>query len=75
MLQEAGSESDRIRQAYLRFYARPPTGKELEAAEGFIKQYAQALAKDKVAAGRQQRETWAAFCQALFAGAEFLYVN
>jgi hypothetical protein len=73
ILRATTTDTERIRAAYLGFYGRPPSDKELTNAEKFLKQYGDALAKDRVSAPRQQRETWAAFCQALFAGAEFQY--
>jgi len=73
ILKATTTDTERIRSAYLDFYGRPPSDKELMTAEQFLKQYATAIAKDRVPAGRQQRETWAAFCQALFASAEFQY--
>jgi len=42
-------------------------------AEAFLKAYRAQLTKDGVSAGRQERESWSAFCQALFASAEFQY--
>ena len=67
------TETERIRAAYLSFYGRPPGEKELTTAENFLKQYQVQLAKERVAATRQERDAWAAFCQALFASAEFQY--
>ena len=73
LLKSTTTETERIRAAYLAFYGRPPSEKELANAEKFLKAYQGQLAKDRVPAGRQQRETWSAFCQALFASAEFQY--
>ncbi len=67
------TETERIRAAYLAFYGRPPVEKELANAEKFLKAYQEQLAKDRVPAIRRDRETWAAFCQALFASAEFQF--
>ena len=75
LLTAATGESDRVRQAYLRFYARPPAEKELTAAQRFLDRYKQQLAADKVPSVRHEREAWSAFCHALFASAEFLYRN
>ena len=75
LLKTRTSDSDRVRQAYLRFYARPPVEKELTEAARFLAGYKQQLAADRVPASRQDQEAWAAFCQALFASAEFLYRN
>jgi hypothetical protein len=73
LLKSTSTNTERIRTAYLDFYGRPPSDKELMNAEKFVKQYADTLAKDRVPAGRRERDTWAAFCQALFASAEFQY--
>jgi hypothetical protein len=73
LLKTTSTDTERIRSAYLDFYGRPPSDKELTNAEKFLKQYSASLAKDRTPVGRQQRDTWAAFCQALFASAEFQY--
>ncbi len=75
LLTDTTSENDRVRQAYLRFYARPPAEQELAAAQRFLDDYTRQLATDNVPRSRHDREAWAAFCQALFASAEFLYRN
>jgi hypothetical protein len=73
LLKATTTDTERIRAAYLGFYGRPPSDKELTTAERFLKEYSAAIAKDRVPAGRRDRDTWAAFCQALFASAEFQY--
>jgi cytochrome c553 len=73
LLKGTTTDTERIRQAYLSFYGRPPNEKELANAEKFLKAYQEQLAKDRVPAARRERETWAAFTQALFASAEFQY--
>jgi hypothetical protein len=73
LLKSTTTDTERVRAAYLTFYGRPPVEKELTAAADFLTTYKAAVAKDRVPAFRQERETWAAFCQALFASAEFQY--
>jgi cytochrome c553 len=73
LLKDTTTDTERIRQAYLAFYGRPPTEKELASAEQFLKAYQEQLVKDRVVVTKRERETWAAFCQALFASAEFQY--
>jgi hypothetical protein len=73
LLKGTTTDTERVRAAYLTFYGRPPAEKELTAATDFLSAYKAAVAKDRVPAPRQERETWAAFCQALFASAEFQY--
>ena len=41
----------------------------------FLKAYRTQLTKDRVSDLRQERESWSAFCQALFASAEFRYLD
>ena len=52
----------RLTRAYQMCYSRPPSGKELKTAQTFLQDYGEA---------HSRRATWAALCQALFAGAEF----
>jgi hypothetical protein len=73
LLAEATAASARINAAYLAFYGRPPSEKEFAGAERFLAAYAGQLATDRVPPGRRERDTWAAFAQALFASAEFQY--
>jgi hypothetical protein len=73
LLKDTTTDTERIRQAYLSFYGRPPNEKELQNAEKFLKAYTAQLAKDRVPEIRRQKETWAALTQALFASAEFQY--
>jgi hypothetical protein len=65
LLEAHDTEAERIRGAFVRFYSRPPTDREQARAEAFLKAYR--------AQPTNEREAWSAFCQALFAGAEFQY--
>jgi len=68
------SDAERIREAFVRFYSRPPTAREQAGAEAFLAKYrTQLTTKDRASAVTQERELWSAFCQALFASAEFQY--
>ncbi|HSQ57091.1 MAG TPA: DUF1553 domain-containing protein, partial [Gemmata sp.] len=73
LLKGTTTETERIREAYLNFYGRPPGEKELTTAAKFLGDYKAQLVGDRVGPFRRDRETWAAFCQALFASAEFQY--
>jgi hypothetical protein len=73
LIKSNDAESARIREAFVRFYSRAPTAKEHAGAEAFLKAYRAQLTKDRVPALQQERESWSAFCQALFASAEFQY--
>ena len=74
LLRLDGDDTHRIQQAYLTFLGRPPTAAERDRAREFLASFAagtgeEASSKDRVA------DAWAAFCQILFAGAEFRYLN
>jgi hypothetical protein len=75
LMKATGTTSERIREAYLTFFGRPPSEMEMKTAETFIAEYAKTMAKEKQPTLRQERLTWTAFCQALFGSAEFLYRN
>jgi hypothetical protein len=71
---DASDDAARIRLAYLRFLGRPATAEEVRTAQDFLSSYAKAL-EEGVGPFRRRGATWAAFCQALFASAEFQYRN
>jgi hypothetical protein len=56
------SDASRVDAAYLRMFARKPTAEERARALAFLE-------------GPSRSAAWAAFCQALFASAEFRYLN
>ncbi len=62
------SDSERIDAAFRLAFGRPPSVAEAKAAEGF-------LAKFAATQKGGQKGAWAAFAQALFAAAEFRYVD
>jgi hypothetical protein len=66
-------EAEPIRQVYLRVYCRPPSAKEEAAAEAFLASYGSSTDGEPVRPAADRRAAWAAFFQALFASAEFLY--
>ncbi len=73
LLERYDQEADRIGGAFVRFCSRPPTAREHAGARKFLAAYRAQLKKDGVSELRQEREAWSAFCQALFASAEFQY--
>lgn len=60
----ATTDTERIRTAYLLYFGRPPREHELNAATDFLAKYGKTA---------KPRETWAAFCQALFGSVDFLF--
>jgi hypothetical protein len=62
-------DGERVRLGYLLAYGRPPTDAERQAALDFIARYERSLPRQPL----RNRAAWAAFGQALFASAEFLF--
>ena len=75
LLASSGDDAARIVEAFERFYSRPPTQSEIESSLGFIASYEDALRSRGTAAEQLHPEAWQAFCRALMATNEFLYVN
>jgi Protein of unknown function (DUF1553)/Protein of unknown function (DUF1549)/Planctomycete cytochrome C len=61
-----GGDARRVERAYRLAFARPPTDEERDRALAFLRAFA---------VPRSVPDAWWAFCQALFAGAEFRYLN
>jgi hypothetical protein len=67
--------AERIRRAYELALGRPPTEADVKYAEDFFRQFLVDL-RGKSRDPRQLAQAgWTAFCQALFASAEFRYLN
>ena len=75
MLESFDADAARITEAFERFYSRPPTQFEIESSLGFIASYEDTLRTRGTAAEQLRPEAWQAFCRALMATNEFLYVN
>ncbi len=69
------SDSERIDAGFRLAFGRPPTPTEAKAAEGFLKAFVQKEAKGFRRKDATEKAAWAAFAQALFAAAEFRYVD
>jgi cytochrome c553 len=65
-----GGADGRIKAAYLRFLSRNPTAGETERARDFLARFP--ASKE---GGDPKRSAWTAFCQALYASAEFRYID
>ncbi len=70
----SGDDDARIEAAYLRFLARPPTDAERNRARDFLANFAVGGAARKTG-GDRPKAAWTAFCQALYASAEFRYID
>ena len=65
-----GDDSRRVDRVYRLALGRPPTAGEQDRARAFLRDFAARAAGPDPALG-----AWSAFCQALFAGAEFRYLD
>ena len=61
-----GGDARRVERAYRLAFARPPTDEERDRALAFLRAFA---------VHKSAPDAWWAFCQSLFAGAEFRYLN
>jgi hypothetical protein len=75
LLKEPGDDADRLRLAYLKAYARPATDEEIGQALAYLSQYEVALAASEKDVSKLRPRAWQSFCQVLFAGSEFVYVE
>jgi hypothetical protein len=74
-LRTAGNARDGwIDAAYLRFLARTPSASEKDQARAFLATFQEGAGAPKAAAHRE-RGAATAFCQALYASAEFRYLD
>ena len=65
-----GDDAQRIDRAYRLALARPPTAGERDRALAFLRDFAA-----RAGGTDSARAAWSAFCQALFASAEFRYLD
>ena len=68
----ADTDDVRIRAAYLRFLARTPTDTESSRSREFLARFT--AGSDKTG-NERDRAAWTAYCQALYASAEFRYLD
>ncbi|MFM8930763.1 MAG: DUF1553 domain-containing protein, partial [Gemmataceae bacterium] len=72
LLKAHGDEGERMRAAHQLFLGRVPTDAEAGQAMAFLARYRERYSGEPEKEGRE-REAWSAYCQALFASAEFQY--
>jgi len=75
LLRAPGNVASRVRLAYLKAYGRPANEDEVDQALDFVDRYDQALAGTESDASKRRARAWQSFCQVLFAGSEFVYVE
>lgn len=75
VLKSPRDDGGRVREAYLRAYGRLAMDEEVDQALGFVSRFEAALASKEADVGKRRTKAWQLFCQVLFAGSEFVYVN
>ncbi len=68
-------DAGRVRDAYERALARPPSPKEIDGALSFIAQVDRAMEKRKTDPAERRTFAWQSFCKALLSSNEFIYLN
>jgi dienelactone hydrolase/cytochrome c553 len=72
LIEDAEDPAGRIDLAYLRWFGRPPTDTERNAALAFIDSYRQQAAAQELPNITPEFTAWLTFCQSLWASGEFL---
>ena len=75
LVKEQSDPDRRLRLAFLRVYARPPSAAEHDRAMGFLIQYQQALAAEGAASENRVIESWSSLARVLLMSNEFIYVD
>ena len=75
LLRMPGDDSERIGRAYLQAYGRPVRGDEIGQALDYVKRYESVLGSMEKDVAKRRLKAWQSFCQVLFAGSEFVYVD
>lgn len=70
LMRSEGTRNDRIRLAFVLAYGRPPTSQERAASVAFVSRFLDAKG-DRA----NEEASMVAFCQSLFASAEFRYID
>jgi hypothetical protein len=68
-------DAARIRSAYERALARPPSAQETDQALTFVGKIAEALADRQKDESERRTLAWQSFCKALMASNEFMYLD
>jgi mono/diheme cytochrome c family protein len=64
-----------IRQTYLAAYGRPASDREIARASDYVRRFASILDSQGVGLEARKLQSWRAFCQAIIASSEFIYLN
>ena len=69
------NDEERVGSIYKKILLRQPTRTELDASLDFVETFSSIIAADGVVEKDMRRKTWQAFCQALLASNEFVYLD
>jgi hypothetical protein len=69
------SDSERVKQAYLRALSRPPSPLETARALAFLDSFGKIFAGHEKDQSKFRMKAWQSFCQTLLASNEFAYVD
>ena len=69
------NDEERVGSIYNKILLRQPTRTELDASLAFVETFSSIIAADGVVEKDMLRKTWQAFCQALLASNEFVYLD
>lgn len=75
LAQSSVSDAERVKQAYLKAFGRPPSPAESERATAYIAKYSARLAPMEPDSDKRRKMAWKSFCQILFGSNEFIYLN
>jgi hypothetical protein len=68
-------DTGRVQLAYRRAYGRAPSGAETDRAIVYLRRFEAELDAQKVSPEARPLQAWQAFCQAVLASSEFLYID
>ncbi len=71
----ATNETERIKQGYVRAFARPPSLIETKRALNYLNRYQAQLTSIEKDSKKQRQMAWESLCQILLASNEFIYLN
>jgi hypothetical protein len=75
LLKLPGEDAARVREVYLRCYARPPSGVESTKALAFLARMDEALMRRDTDLGTRRTSSWQSLCRVLLAANEFLFLE
>jgi hypothetical protein len=72
---ERSGDQQRVDRAYGLALGRVPNDAERQRAMRYVREFTKAASTDRIRSKTAEADAWASLCQALFAAAEFRYVN